>query len=209
MKKAEFILGNPFIQSLGENPRVQKVCVREGWGYGDPMSPVQLGREWRVRGLNPEGRDPDRASFQVLPCTSGTAISRQSPDTLPLLLFSSFSIPNTRAQIGSTQTPCSSFLWFLLVQNFFLVHVFLCICSKATTQMKWFAAAKKNLPVFLSRSLPLSLTHTLASLSLALSLSPSPSFLFLCFCLNPAPFVLFPAMALKHRKWSNHASFPF
>lgn len=111
----------------GKSKGPKGVCVQKGWGYVDPVSPVQPWREWRVKGLYPEGRDPDRASFQVLPCTSGTVISRQSPDTLPILLFSSFSTPNTRAQLGSTQASCSSFLWFLLVQTFFLTHAFLCL----------------------------------------------------------------------------------
>lgn len=194
----------------GKSKGPKDVCVQKGWVYVDPVSPVQPGREWRVKGLYPEGRDPDRASFQVLPCTSGTVISRQSPDTLPILLFSSFSTPNTRAQLGSTQASCSSFLRFLLVQTFFLTHAFLCVCSKATTQLKWFAAAKK-ISQFSSlvHSPFLSLTHTLASLFSPLALFPFFLSLSLCFCLNPAPFVLFPAMVLKHRKWSNHAGFPF
>lgn len=113
--------------------------------------------------------------------TSGTAISRQSLDTLSRLLFASFSIPNTRDQLVSTQAPFSSAsfpcrLCFSYTNS-------LCVCSKATTRLKWFAAAKKNLPLFLSCSLPLrspylalsfSHTHSLASFFLLCSLSLPP-----------------------------------
>jgi len=171
------------------------------------VSPVQPGRELRVKGLYPEGRDPDRASFQVLPCTSGTVIPRQSPDTLPVLLFSSFNTPNT-AQLGSTDVFALLFSDFFLCRLSFSYTLF-SVCSKATSQLKWFAAAKKISQfssLVHSPLLSLSLTH---NSPLFFSLALSPFSLSLCFCLNPAPFVLFPAVVLKHRKWSNHAGFPF
>lgn len=141
------------------------------------------------------------------------------PGHTPSSLLFSFSTPNTSAQLGFTQDSCSSFLWFLLVQTFFLILAFLCVCCKATTQLKWFAAAKKISQFFslaLTPPFPLSLSHihthththacALSTLFFLLLLFPPFS---LCFCLNPALFVLFPALVLKHRKWSNHAGFPF
>lgn len=92
------------------------------------------------------------------------------------------------------------------------------LCSQATTQLKWFAAAKKNLFSAHSRSLShcslplclLSFAHShvpSVSLSLSRPLTHHPPLLSRCLCLNSAPFVLFPALVLKHRKCSNHAGF--
>lgn len=78
------------------------------------------------------------------------------------------------------------------------------LCSRATTQLKWFAAAKK---ISLSLSLLLSLPAPPApSFPLLMLSKVPPSY---CLCLNSAPFVLFPELVLKHRKCSNRTGFLF
>lgn len=78
------------------------------------------------------------------------------------------------------------------------------LCSQATTELKWFAAAKK-ISLFSSHSR--SLAAPPPHLTLALSLAGCLPRYSRCLCLNSAPFVLFPALVLKHRKCSNHAGF--
>lgn len=79
------------------------------------------------------------------------------------------------------------------------------LCSQATTQLKWFAAAKK-ISLFSSLSLSLFLCSPCPLLSFAHALYVPPSY---CLCLNSAPFVLFPELVLKHRKCSNRTGFLF
>lgn len=150
------------------------------------------------------------------------SISRgQSPRRTPLLCRKSLSPMNRQTIPGHVAFAFfSSVVLFLLPapdchaasplfsakrvrSKLFLAPFFL------SAQLKWFAAAKKKkISLF---PLALRLLSPVVSLSLSVSLPPAclPLSLSLarCLYLNPAPFVLLPALVLKHRKCSNRADF--
>lgn len=122
--------------------------------------------EQRVVGLYPEGKVPDspRSSCpssallcRVFPLYS----SRQSQDTLPSLLsllpHSLLLSPLLRMKQSATQSQFLLFFFLSLFVGFSFSSLFSpSLCSQATTQLKWFAAAKKISLFCLSLSLSLS-----------------------------------------------------
>lgn len=152
------------------------------------------------RGTVSRGQRPRQPSqLQSKLCFAGSVFplftTRQSQDTLPSLslfsLLSSFSCCRLRTE---NETKCHAIPVPLLSLSFFPSLFETCglpsfspsftpsLCSQATTQLKWFAAAKK-ISLFSSHSrslaappsspLSLSLTHShVLSLSLTLALSP-------------------------------------
>lgn len=137
--------------------------------------------ERRVVGLYPEGKDPDSPPS---PSFAGSVFplftSRQSQDML-LSLFarslpSPFSCSVVRMKLNATQSLPSSLLFSFFemcgLPKLFPLSFTPSLCSQATTQLKWFAAAKK-ISLFSSHSpaappsCPLSLARSLPPSSLA------------------------------------------
>lgn len=132
-------------------------------------------------GAYPEGKVPDKPC-----CSSSPLISRQT------ILRTRCSSVSSRLRDKVPRSFSSSTKRFPFSQS---------PSSQATTQLKWFAAAKKKNPLFSSHSPAAPPVISLSSFSSSLPL------LARCLCLNSAPFVLFPALVLKHRKCSNQAAF--
>lgn len=156
-------------------------------------------------GLYPEGKDPDSPpssspSF-ALQAASSPSLSADNPRTRSLPFLCRLLSPAPDSVVRMKQSATQSQFLFSLFLSFSLyvrrvgsqallsLSFTPSLCSQATTQLKWFAAAKKislfsphsrslaappSSPLSLSLTCPFSLSHSLTRL-LARSFSPSPS----------------------------------
>lgn len=115
-----------FFSAIGGKYKCPKgVCVQKGWGYVDPVSPVQPGRvesQGTVsRRQRPRQSFIPSAALHFRHCDFQT-IPGHTPCSL-IFFFQYSKHSSARIHVSS----CSSFLWFLPVQAFFLIHAFLCL----------------------------------------------------------------------------------
>lgn len=154
--------------------------------------------------------------------TSGAAISRQSPDTLSLLLFASVSIPNTRDRLVSTRAPCS-FPVQSASRAHFVSHTQILSVSVLKPLHSWnglqllkkishfSSLAHSPSALRISLALSLFLTHALASFfsSCARSLSPLFSLSLYLFLFESSSVCSVSCYGIKTQEVVQSCRFPF